>query len=281
VFGGQLVGNNSDQNWDAVASIHRQWPSRLAVFGVSGYLIGTPYLLGPAAPVFLEVIMPNASSKADLQNLLAPMLAEATSDAKGSVSIAGVYQHYPLYGNWAAPVTPGDDSVGYPGTGTTKLITSWLYGEAELANPGLKDALMGGTDNSTLLWSDFTAGPGTHNPPFIRGGGNAVNPAWRSAIVRPAAEKSFPGVNAALLAQSKADFLRFGQSFRKLAPFGGTYANEADVNTPDPHFAFYGANYPRLLQIKLAVDPSGVFWCKDCVGSEMWQETANGSLCRP
>jgi hypothetical protein len=35
---------------------------------------------------------------------------------------------------------------------------------------------------------------------------------------------------------------------------------------------FGGANYPRLLAIKRAIDPEDVFWCRICVGNERWQE---------
>ena len=32
----------------------------------------------------------------------------------------------------------------------------------------------------------------------------------------------------------------------------------------------WGANYPRLLEIKQKVDPAGLFVCHHCVGSEGW-----------
>jgi FAD/FMN-containing dehydrogenase len=37
--------------------------------------------------------------------------------------------------------------------------------------------------------------------------------------------------------------------------------SQADPNTPDWQHAFWGANYPRLLDIKRKVDPDDVFWC--------------------
>jgi hypothetical protein len=173
-----------------------------------------------------------------------------------------------------------DSSSIFPGTGVSKLITSWLYNKQALTDPRLKQALMGAVDNATLLYSDFTAGPGTWNPPNLRGGSNAVQPAWRSAIVRPAAEKHWAGADSAKLARSRADFLRFGQSLRRLAPHMGTYSNEADLHTPESDWAFFGSNYQRLLDIKNAVDPHGVFWCYGCVGDEAWEETPDGELCR-
>ena len=31
---------------------------------------------------------------------------------------------------------------------------------------------------------------------------------------------------------------------------------------------YWGANYARLLEVKRAWDPDGVFWCRRCVGAE-------------
>ncbi|KAF2423706.1 FAD-binding domain-containing protein [Tothia fuscella] len=278
VYGGSIrTSTDIDANFEAIAHVHKQWSSRLAKFGVGGYMIGTPH--AGTGSISLQVIMPNATSTSVLQKKLAPILSEMASVTNGSVKASGFYSLYQSYGAFIAPGTDTNDASGFPGTGLTKLITSWLYDEDALNDPGLKNALMGASDSSTLLFNDFTAGPGTHNPPFIRGGGNAVNPAWRSAIVRPASEKHFPGLNRALLEQSKLDFLRFGESLRKLAPNGGTYGNEADAATPDFQQAFYGSNYERLLSIKRTFDTDGVFWCRTCVGSELWEEDADGSLC--
>jgi hypothetical protein len=243
-------------------------------------MIGTPYLTGAGDYTTLEVILPNATSTNALQSVLNPIFSQIASMTGNAVQVSGSYQQYAVYGDLVSDRdTTGDDSTGFPGTGMTKLIASWLYDETALNSAGLKKALMGSIDNATLLFQDFTAGPGTHNPPFIRGGGNAVNPAWRSAIVRPAAEKNFAGLNRPLLAQSKKDFLRFGESLRQLAPNMGAYSNEAAADTPNVTVAFYGTNYPRLLQIKKTVDPNGTFWCRTCVGSELWKEGDDGSLC--
>lgn len=43
---------------------------------------------------------------------------------------------------------------------------------------------------------------------------------------------------------------------------------------------FYGAAYPRLLKIKKKVDPTGVFYAKTAVGSELWKEVDGGRLCK-
>jgi hypothetical protein len=190
---------------------------------------------------------------------------------------SGSYGFYNSYANYVRP--SGSGGGGYPGIGQNKLITSWLWDANAVQSANLKSALMNSIDNSSEIFQDLNAGPGTHNPPFIRGGGNAANPGWRTAIMRVASEKNWQGTDRTELAQSTQNFLQFGQSLNGLAPTLGTYSNEADVNTPDFADAFYGSNYPRLLSIKKSVDPNGVFWCKTCVGSEMWTESSDGELC--
>ena len=68
-------------------------------------------------------------------------------------------------------------------------------------------------------------------------------------------------------------------ALRRLAPDTGTYLNEADPNEPDLPQAYWGENYPRLLDLKRRYDPKGVFWCAPCVGAGDWQ-FVNGKLCR-
>jgi hypothetical protein len=74
-------------------------------------------------------------------------------------------------------------------------------------------------------------------------------------------------------------FKGFGKSLRDLALGMGAYPNEANINTSGTQEIFFGSNLPRLLKIKKEVDPHGLFWCKTCVGSEMWTERGDGELC--
>ena len=54
---------------------------------------------------------------------------------------------------------------------------------------------------------------------------------------------------------------------KKLTP-AASYVNETDYFEPDWQQSLWGANYPRLLSIKHAVDPTNLFVCHHCVGSE-------------
>lgn len=65
-----------------------------------------------------------------------------------------------------------------------------------------------------------------------------------------------------------------------VTPGGGAYLNEADINQPDWQTTFYGTNYARLLSIKNRYDPDHIFWGPTAVGSERWEGSADGRLCR-
>ena len=59
-------------------------------------------------------------------------------------------------------------------------------------------------------------------------------------------------------------------------PLSGSYLNEADYFDPEWQTSFWGrTNYERLLKIKDELDPSGLFICHHCVGSERWSPDGN------
>jgi FAD/FMN-containing dehydrogenase len=55
---------------------------------------------------------------------------------------------------------------------------------------------------------------------------------------------------------------------RAATPGAGAYVNEADYFEPDWRRAFWGDRYPQLLAIKRKYDPTGLFTCHHCVGSD-------------
>jgi FAD/FMN-containing dehydrogenase len=55
---------------------------------------------------------------------------------------------------------------------------------------------------------------------------------------------------------------------REATPDAGSYVNETDYFEPDWQRAFWGEHYPRLLEIKRRYDPTNLFTCHHCVGSE-------------
>lgn len=287
-WNGWIFGNTSvNANWDAIAHIHTQWPIRLSPLHTAGYFIGPGFHMTKSTT--LKIMAPNTTSIDALKAALQPIVEEIQAMTDGKVVMKGNYTQYATYGDYLFPPAktkaaekPGairSDETWFPGQGRSKLLTSWLWDAEVLAKPGVKNALQNSVDNGTLMWSDFTA-PRVTNSPFMRGGGNAVNPAWRGAIVRPASEMDWDAGDPSRLEERLSTLVKFGASLRSMDPDGGTYPNEADVQTANYQHAFWGANYPRLYEIKRKVDPQGVFWCKTCVGSELWEESAEGELCK-
>jgi len=121
-------------------------------------------------------------------------------------------------------------------------------------------------------------------------GGSAVNPAFRAALMHADLFDRAPmrGASAAAARESRARFTRYMDLLREATPGSGAYVNEADGMEPDWQRSFWGDKYPRLLEIKKARDPWGVFWAPTTVGSEGWEvrddredglPTQNGPLC--
>lgn len=100
-------------------------------------------------------------------------------------------------------------------------------------------------------------------------GSTSVHPAWRDSFWMVGTSLQYAWnasdaerkANATLLQQVSKDALA-------AAPDGANYPNEADPWLPEWQTAFWGANYPRLLQIKKRYDPSGLIGCWKCVGFE-------------
>jgi Berberine and berberine like len=57
---------------------------------------------------------------------------------------------------------------------------------------------------------------------------------------------------------------------RRVVPDAGSYVSESNFFEPNWQTAFWGANYPRLLEVKRMYDPDGLFFVHHGVGSEEW-----------
>jgi ribonuclease T2 len=93
--------------------------------------------------------------------------------------------------------------------------------------------------------------PSTNCAEPVAEGSTSVHPAFRSAMIHAMATISH--------ASALASFLKFGES---------SYFAESTFNMDGWQQRYWGTNYARLLEIKKQVDPTGVFWCHHCVGSE-------------
>ncbi|OAP54750.1 hypothetical protein AYL99_11198 [Fonsecaea erecta] len=102
----------------------------------------------------------------------------------------------------------------------------------------------------------------------------SVHPSWRDGR----AVMSF-GTNweddapEAKKHQKRLELVEMSRRWAQIAgPDAGTYMNEANPFEPNWERVFWGSNYERLLKIKKARDPTNLFACNRCVGSEIVYE---------
>ncbi|PNS18684.1 hypothetical protein CAC42_5223 [Sphaceloma murrayae] len=131
-----------------------------------------------------------------------------------------------------------------------------------------------------VTWGGISfAGPQKTNIP------NAVLPAWReaNAMIILALPWDLEQNDAAWAKNQETQ--RFATEvldpqLDTVAPESGNYINEGDFRRPNWKEAFYGVNYPRLLEIKQKWDPEGILYGRQSVGSDRWREAEDGRLCR-
>lgn len=131
----------------------------------------------------------------------------------------------------------------------------------------------------------------TMAPTLARGGNadNAVNPAWRSAVIHAITGRrwNLPSTKSAILSARSSFTNGTMQKWRDVTPGSGSYLNEADRLEPNWQQSFWGDKYAKLLQVKSDWDPKTLFWAVNSVGSEGWVVESvdglpneNGRLCR-
>ncbi|KAK2685878.1 hypothetical protein QWA68_015090, partial [Fusarium oxysporum] len=111
---------------------------------------------------------------------------------------------------------------------------------------------------------------------------NALNPAWREAVVHLVLSQSWNESLSNARAKSIVRDMTYNKlnALWQLDPASGAYLNEANAFEPGWQQSFFGRGYPRLYTIKDKYDPKRLFWCLKCVGSEDWVQQGDGRLCK-
>ncbi|KAF7562139.1 hypothetical protein G7046_g1981 [Stylonectria norvegica] len=218
---------------------------------------------------------------AQLHTLVAPLFA--TWDDLGITFDVTESEHPSYYQAWK--VAFPRELVG----GSVSKTAGRLFPKDNFVNPtkfnATFDAIKGLSDKGgQVIGFGISNGPG----PFPD---NAVNPAWRNAAMFAIAIINWPeGSSWPFIAQeSKKLTNEWMKPWRDASPGSGAYASESDVTEPNFKQSFYGTDkYNRLLSIKNQVDPTGLFYARQGVGSDLWYVTGqidgvptqNGRLCR-
>lgn len=103
----------------------------------------------------------------------------------------------------------------------------------------------------------------------------AVLDAFALAIIAGGQGPAYPGIaghepDAAAARRHAAGVARAMEALRRVAPEPASYVSESDFFESRWQRAYWGANYPRLLAVKQAYDPGGLFTVHHGVGSEQW-----------
>ncbi|RDA88391.1 hypothetical protein CP532_5580 [Ophiocordyceps camponoti-leonardi (nom. inval.)] len=182
------------------------------------------------------------------------------------------YPSYMAYVNGVYTPRPG----GYGWYEVSRIMDRKTFsGNTE----GLGRALKAVKSNRGNMFAMTLAGKGVQEVK-LPGGGNSVNPAWRAAYALGMTSLTFQPFDR----KAEMDVRQFlnsaWQPMRDLTPQLGSYIDEGYAYEKNWQHAFWGNNYPRLLQIKRRVDPDDVLWCSPCVGNERWRQSQDGHLCR-
>jgi len=129
-------------------------------------------------------------------------------------------------------------------------------------------ALGGGSDQALRGFTDTSVHP-------------QVNTAVATLKVEQFLKSYFPDEHANL--PEAREYINYSKLLQQtmddlLGADAGGYINEASYEQPNWQTIFFGKeNYDSLVKAKQRYDPSGLFVCHHCVGSDMW--TSNGN-CR-
>lgn len=242
--------------------------------GVSGYFIagpkGTPDSNNSAVGGgMLYFINQTDSDKA--QELFSPLLSN-WEDGLGYRPELKLTQE-PKATSYFARVLNGSDYTGAGAALGSRLISRELLetddGPRAVAQ-ALKDLDAGPTD--VLLSNIVVGGQVARNADLVD---NAVNPAWRKAMVHQLINRGWPGNQPPEVQKAIEDEITNVQTpiLKSLEPGKmGAYVNEVDSHEPDFQQSLWGENYERLYEIKQEWDPSGLFIARLGVGSEDWDD---------
>ncbi|KAF5019500.1 hypothetical protein F66182_8507 [Fusarium sp. NRRL 66182] len=268
---------------DMLAYAVSKFPS-LADAGLSGYARMTPRIPNPTpAPGLPDEIggIGGVFTALDVQDpsyidkLLKPINETLQKRWPGAVLFTATTTQYSSFLEWYK-IYYDTGAAGESNYIVSRLLTKESLEDDETA---LRDALKAGMVPSGGMMLHLVAGKGVRDA-RPRGGSISANPGWKKTYIHAVGGQSFPSFNRTAEVQAVENLIRIWDPVRKLSPETGAYLNEALPFEENWQRTFWGSNYERLLSIKKAVDPHHVFWCFPCVGSEGWEQEADGRLCR-
>ena len=222
-------------------------------------------------------------SIAEYEELVAPLYQKAT---ELNITLAANTTHYDtLYQAYQATFGTYNYRIGGAGAiPGNRLLPTENWKDEEIRNQTFA-AVQNAVEKAVVLnlYHQHTADEQDK-------GINSVNPAFRNLQAQLVAIGGVTDMTAVgWKAGDDALNNEVMAPLRKVSPAGGAYGNEANIGEPDWQQAFWGENYPRLLELKKKYDPTELFYVHHGVGSEGWVvedddivgvQSTDGPLCR-
>lgn len=255
--------NSTDRVFQAVDAFHAALPGLVEFGTMVIYYFTTDYLSISALTAYNR-------TQAELEQAMQPFLSALGSlELQPTINYTENPTYYDHYSAYWGPLPDGWIQVG------TANFGGRLISRPQLAN-------FSATARRLAEEGGIFIGVGTNVGPF-GGVENAVLPAWREAIVSASLEVPFSFGDPWGDVFGELDLIThvLQPAIEEATPGMGTYINEGDFRQPDWKEVFYGANYDKLMSVKRKWDPEGLFYSNVAVGSDGWEVSEDGRLCRP
>ncbi|EFJ32126.1 hypothetical protein SELMODRAFT_440012 [Selaginella moellendorffii] len=219
--------------------------------------------------VIISFVLPNGTV-AEAQAAFAPLVSYVDKNPELSVVNNTVTSH-DTFVQWhdgvLCAVNPVlcTDATGTSGLFATRFMPKKIFQESPAV---LTDTLMRVLfeRNFSPIFGLFVFGGAASS---VQGRNNALSAVWREALWHVLIVRTW---NESTSVEERYQFSRSLTStnglFRSITPGGGCYKNEGDYFEPYWEESFFGEKYSTLKAIKESVDPTGLFLCWKCVGSE-------------
>ncbi|KAL9049662.1 MAG: hypothetical protein Q9162_007104 [Coniocarpon cinnabarinum] len=275
VSGGNLTfsasGVNQDDFWNAVEIFHASVPAFTDAGAAAVWIVTKEgFSLSP----FAGPDIPAQSIDQYLQPLTDFLDAH---DIKYELTTRDFSRYLDMYNTMMWPVDVGTSQYG------GRLLPRAVV---QQNNSALTSAIRAITTKHNTTFTGIGVNVGqahsdSANAPGNNSVYNSVNSAWRrtsiDAVVSTPWDFTAPWSEMLDRQREMTDVIV--PALSALTPDGGCYLNEGDFRQPDWQSVFYGGNYDRLRDVKEQYDPAGVWWATTAVGSEKWEQRANGRLC--
>ncbi|KAL8674027.1 MAG: hypothetical protein Q9168_001559 [Polycauliona sp. 1 TL-2023] len=213
----------------------------------------------------------------EAKSIFVPVANDLASSFGSKLFFNTTYSSFPTYAAYYTALS----GIASP-IGSSAALGSRLLDRTALTSSKLGDTLqtvVGAPQEYTSVNMVFVGGGAVASDgedPY-----SGVNPAWRRTYVHNIVARGWaPGASEEEKMSVYKDItdVKVG-AMKDLAPGTGAYMNEGDRFDPDYLKDFYGLHAPRLSWIKRRYDPSDLFYCPTCIGSERWASDETGRLC--